>query len=126
MKYLVDTHIFLWWLQENNRLKFQIKEILSQPDNIIYVSVISGWELSIKSRTKSKLKLKTTIEDCYKKAGLEILDIKLPHVLQLTKLSILHKDPFDRMLIAQAQVEDATIITTDEKIWQYKVALVKA
>lgn len=64
-------------------------------------------------------------EDCFQKAGFEILDVKFSHVLRLQKLEQYHKDPFDRMLIAQAQVENATIITGDEKIWRYDVPILK-
>ncbi|MBI4990721.1 type II toxin-antitoxin system VapC family toxin [Candidatus Gottesmanbacteria bacterium] len=126
MKYLVDTHIFLWWLNEEEQLKTSIKSILSDTDNIIYVSVVTAWEMSLKLRAKRKIKLKSTIEDCFQKAGFEILDIRLPHVLQLAKLQDVHKDPFDRMLIAQANVEEATLITGDEKIWKYDIPILRA
>lgn len=126
MKYLVDTHIFLWWLNNEKRLKTSIKEILTNSDNKILVSVITAWEISIKLTVSSKIKLKTTIEDCFEKAGFEILNVNFPHVIYLTKLVNHHKDPFDRMLIAQAQSEGATLITGDTKIWKYKINLVKA
>ena len=126
MKYLVDTHIFLWWLNSEKRLKTSVIDILKDPDNIIYVSVVSAWEISIKLLAKSHLRLKTTIEECFQKAGFEILEVKLAHVLQLKKLKDIHKDPFDRMLIAQAQCEGATLITGDEKIWKYDVEVLRA
>lgn len=126
MSYLVDTHIFLWWLQDERRLKYSIKDILSNPANIIYASVVTAWELSLKLRKKSKFRLKTTLNECFQKAGFGILDITLPHVLQLQKLKDYHNDPFDRILIAQAQVENLTLITSDEKIWKYKVKKLKA
>lgn len=125
MKYLVDTHIFLWWLNSEKKLRNSVKEILKDPDNIIYVSVISAWELSIKLIKDSKFRLKTTIEDCFQKAGFEILDINFSHVLHLQKLEQHHKDPFDRMLIAQAQSEGAVLITGDDKIWKYDVDVLK-
>lgn len=125
MKYLLDTHIFLWWLQNDKRLKDSIRTILTQSDTI-YVSVVSGWELSIKLKKKSKFKLKSTIEECYQKAGFEILDVKLPHILYLQRLQDHHNDPFDRMLISQAKSEGLTLITGDEKIWKYDVPLLKA
>ncbi len=126
MKYLVDTHIFLWWLNEEKQLKTSIKNILSDADNTIYVSVVTAWEISIKLKAKRKIKLKSTVEDCFQKAGFEILDIKLPYVLQLSGLHDIHKDPFDRMLIAQAKTEEATLITADEKIWKYGIPVLKA
>lgn len=126
MKYLVDTHIFLWWLNDEKRLKTSIKEILKSRDNIIYASVVTAWELSIKLTKNSTVRLKTTIEDCFQKAGFEILDVKFSHVLHLQKLEQHHKDPFDRMLIAQAVSEDATLITGDAKIWKYDVEVLRA
>lgn len=126
MKYLVDTHIFLWWLVDEKRLKASIKEILQNQDNTIYASVITAWELSIKLTNSSALRLKTTIEDCFQKAGFDILNVTFSHVLHLQKLEQHHKDPFDRMLIAQARVENATLITGDEKIWKYDVEVLRA
>lgn len=126
MKYLVDTHIFLWWLNSEKRLKTSVINILKDPDNIIYVSVVSAWEISIKLQSNSKFKLKTTIEKCFQKAGFEILEVKLSHVLQLKKLKDIHKDPFDRMLIAQAKSGGATFITGDEKIWKYDIPILRA
>lgn len=124
MHYLIDTNVFLWWLNADKRLKEPILEILKASDNQIYVSTASGWEISIKN-TAGKLSLKTTLEDCFKLAGFEILDINLNHVLNLNKLPTLHKDPFDRIIISQAQVENFTLITSDKKIFKYKINLVK-
>lgn len=126
MKYLCDTHIFLWWLNNDKRLKKTVRDILESPENIIYASVVSAWEIVIKLKTNPKFKLKTTVAECFQKAGFSVLDIELHHALRLEELKLIHHDPFDRMLIAQAQVEGATIITTDEKIGKYKVDLVKA
>lgn len=126
MKYLVDTHIFLWWLNGENKLKNSVIDILKNPDNTIYVSVISAWELSIKLTRKSSFRLKSTIENCFQKAGFDILDVKFSHVLHLQKLKQYHKDPFDRMLVAQAISENATLISGDAKIWKYNVEVLKA
>lgn len=125
MKYLVDTHIFLWWLNDDKRLKTSIKEILKSRDNSIYASVVTAWELSIKFTKNSTFRLKTTIEDCFQKAGFDILDVKFSHILHLQKLEQHHKDPFDRMLIAQTVSENAILITGDEKIWKYDVEVLK-
>jgi PIN domain nuclease of toxin-antitoxin system len=126
MKYLIDTHIFLWWLNDDKRLKPAIKTILSNPDSIVFVSVASAWEISIKLNSNNTIKLKTTIDSLFEDSGFEILDITLPHVLHLSKLKNLHKDPFDRMIVAQAIIEKATLITGDAKIWKYDVPILKA
>ena len=120
--YLLDTHIFLWSLDETKRLTKEVAKILKDPRNRIFVSVATAWEMSIKQKN-GKLPLKTTLEECFRKSNFEILEIKLPHILQLENLPFYHKDPFDRMLVAQAIVEKLMIITADEKIKKYDVSV---
>lgn len=127
MKYLVDTSIFLWSLNGDKKLKDEIKEIIENSKNQIFVSIASAWEISIKSRA-GKLPLKTTLSKCFEILDFEILDINLNHILEFNRLALHkdHKDPFDRLLISQARVENLTLITTDEKIWKYNLPLLKA
>ena len=120
--YLLDTHIFLWSLDETKRLTKEVAKILKDPRNRIFVSVATAWEISIKQK-KGKLPLKTTLEECFRKSNFEILEIKLPHILQLENLPTYHKDPFDRILVAQAIVEKLMIITEDGKIKKYDVSV---
>lgn len=120
MNYLIDTHIFLWWLSNDKKLKDSFRQIIEDPKNHIYVSVVSGWEISIKNR-KGKLPLKTTLAECFKVAGFEVLNISFEHVLSLNKLPLYHQDPFDRMLVAQAKAEKLKLITDDTKIKKYSV-----
>ncbi len=125
MKYLLDTNIFLWALNDDERLKKTIRKILEDPLNEIFASVVNGWEISIKHKL-GKLPLKTTLLECFKKSNFEVLNINFEHILQLDKLSSYHKDPFDRILISQAKAENLTLITSDAKILRYKVSSVKA
>lgn len=127
MHYLIDTHIFIWWLSGNKKLKSSIRKILENNENHIVASVINGIEISVKARTR-KIKLKTTVERMFEISGLKVLDVNLSHVLELDKLPLYknHKDPFDRILIAQARVENLTLISSDEKIWKYDLPLLKA
>ena len=120
--YLLDTHIFLWSLDETKRLTEEVVKILKDSRNRIFVSVATAWEMSIKQK-KGKLPLKTTLEVCFRKSNFEILEIKLPHILQLENLPTYHKDPFDRILVAQAIVEKLMIITEDGKIKKYDVSV---
>lgn len=124
MRFLLDTHIFLWALEGNKQLKDSVREIIINPDNQIFVSVVSGIEISIKSKIK-KLKLKTTLEKMFDISGFGVLNVNFNHVLWMNTLPIYHRDPFDRILIAQAIVENLTLITSDEKIWKYKTSLIK-
>lgn len=127
MRCLVDTNIFLWSLNGDKKLKAEIKEIIENPKNQIFVSIASAWEISIKNRA-GKLPLKTTLSKCFEILDFEILDINLIHTLEFNRLPLHkdHRDPFDRILISQARVENLTLITTDEKIWQYDLRLLKA
>lgn len=124
MHYLADTHILLWWLEDHPRLPQSIKELLADSTNIIYFSTASAWEISIKAKTK-KLPLKTSLETVFANIHFDHLTISLEHILQTEKLPLFHTDPFDRMLIAQAKVENLKFITADKKIWQYDLPLVK-
>ncbi len=118
MKYLLDTHILIWWAEDNNKLKPQYKEIIADGDNMIFVSIVSVWEVIIKTKLK-KIKLKTSIDKIIDRYDFHLLDIKLNHVLELNELKDYHKDPFDRLLICQSRVEDLTLLTDDRLITQY-------
>ena len=118
--YLLDTHILIWWLKENPRLTPLVKKLLADRQNTIYISVINIWEMYIKVN-KQKLELPRNWEKVIEKTGFNVLPVSLLHVRELSKLGEFHKDPFDRMLIAQAQSEKLTIITDDVKIRKYKV-----
>lgn len=125
MRYLLDTHIFLWWLWGNKKLKNSVREIIQSPKNQILVSVVSGIEISIKHKS-GKLSLKTTLRRMFEISGFEILNINLSHIFKLDKLPIYHKDPFDRLLVSQAKTENLTLVTSDDKILKYKVSTLKA
>ena len=118
MKYLLDTHILIWWAENNKKLKPKYKEIIADGENMIFVSVVSVWEVIIKTKLK-KIRLKTSVDKIIERYGFQVLDIKLDHVLGLNKLKNYHKDPFDRLLITQSKVEDMTLLTDDKLINQY-------
>ena len=120
MRYLLDTHIFLWWLADDKKLLEKPRELIKNPDNQIFISVASAWEMSIKSKI-GKLSLKTTIHDCFEGSGFLVLDLLLTHVLELDKLPPYHQDPFDRILIAQSKVENLILISDDMKIKKYDI-----
>lgn len=127
MRYLVDTHIFLWWLNGDKKLKDPIRKIIENKENQVTVSVISGIEISFKART-GRIKLKTTIKRMFEISGFKVLDVSLDHVLGLDALPLQksHNDPFDKILIAQSRAENLTFITVDKKIWKYNLSLLKA
>jgi len=121
MKYLLDTHILLWWLDGDKRLSKKFKKVIEDTSIIKLVSVASIWEIIIKVQAK-KLPLKTSVENLVKKIMFPILNIDVIHVLKLIKLPDIHKDPFDRMLVAQARSEDCILLTDDKNIKKYKVS----
>jgi len=121
-RYLIDTHILLWWLNGSKELNDSIKYILEKPENQIYLSVAILWEISIK-HSLGKLPLQTTLSEMISASGFELLSITERHVLELEKLPLLHHDPFDRMLVAQAKSENLTVITVDKKIRDYDVEI---
>ncbi|MEP0916495.1 type II toxin-antitoxin system VapC family toxin [Leptolyngbya sp. DQ-M1] len=127
MKALLDTHTLLWWVANNPQLSQPVREIISNPDNTIYLSVASSWEIIIKSNT-GKLPLPEPsaqfIQSCLNVNRFESLAIDLTHVLQLDTLPDYHKDPFDRILLAQSQVEKMAILSADPLIARYSVQII--
>ncbi|MDB9538499.1 type II toxin-antitoxin system VapC family toxin [Anabaenopsis tanganyikae CS-531] len=122
MSFLLDTHILLWFLENDSKLSTQVREVIINPKNIIFVSAISAWEISIK-QSLGKLIAPNNLEEALRFSRLEVLAMKLAHAIKVADLPMHHKDPFDRMLIAQALVEGLTIITVDHKFKLYDVPL---
>lgn len=127
MKYLLDTHTFLWAIGEPENLSKKVLEIIENTDNEIFTSVVNTWEICIKYSI-GKLNLKKDPEkfilDEINEAGFQILDIKLNHLFPLTRLPDFHKDPFDRLLIAQSQIEGLPILSNDPLIKKYKTKVI--
>ena len=117
MKYLLDTQVLIWWLEGSSRLPEEIKTII-EGKNIKLVSVASFWEIVIKTKLK-KLKLKKSLDFIVQNMEFEVLDINLNHVLGVNRLKNIHKDPFDRILIAQSIEEKCIFLTTDKLIKKY-------
>lgn len=122
--FLLDTHVFIWWMEEK-KLSKEITEIINNPNNRILLSLAVVWEIIIKKRI-GKIKLPKNWLENINNGIFEILPIEFNHVLSLDQLPSYHHDPFDRMLISQTIFENAQIITADKKIWKYKVGLIKA
>ena len=127
MRYLLDTCTWIFLLTDSSKLSDRQKEAILSPDNTIYLSVISAWEMTIKI-SKGKLKLPKLLdnlifESCIKD-GYKILDLDIFSVLNAKNLPSHHQDPFDRMLISQAIDNDLTIITSDSKFSLYEVKLI--
>ena len=125
MSYLLDTHTLLWWLSENLLLSTQAKKIISTPQNLIFVSAVSAWEISIK-KAIGKLEAPDDLEQAIAYNNFTPLEITIRDGILAGQLPNHHNDPFDRMLIAQAMNNNLTIITKDSQILQYQVKTILA
>ena len=127
MKVLLDTHAFLWSVTDDPQLSALAKETIANPENIILFSVVSAWEIIIKQGT-GKLTLpepaETYIPSRLEANQFSTLPVNLSHVLQVASLPALHRDPFDRLLVAQSQVEAIPIISVDQFVKQYPVTVI--
>ncbi len=127
MKILLDTHIFLWFISDDNKLATDIRDAISDYDNEVYLSIISIWECIVKYKL-GKLPLPES-PDIYlpkQRDRHQIINLNLDEssVVQLTKLPSLHRDPFDRMLICQALQHNLSIATADKAIRAYPIKLI--
>jgi PIN domain nuclease of toxin-antitoxin system len=125
MKLLLDTHAFLWWLSDPKLLATPAAAAIADPQNQVLISVAVLWEIAIK-RAIGKLIAPIDFGQDVARAGFSLLPIEVSHVEKTEQLAVHHRDPFDRMLIAQAMVEGATIISRDPAFSAYPVALIVA
>jgi PIN domain nuclease of toxin-antitoxin system len=126
MKYMLDTHTFIWWHENPTLLSAKVLSICEDFNNQLILSMVSIWEIQIKLQL-NKLKLEHSLTEMVKiqrKNGIEILPIKFEHILRLDNLPLHHKDPFDRLLIAQANIEQLTLLTKDEKFKLYSQPII--
>jgi len=125
MKYLIDTHVLIWFAEGNSQLPLPIQQLISSPENDIFVSHVCFWEIAIKisigklKMTKSLSELGASLQE----NGFSALSTKLQHFEVLMSLPFHHQAPFDRLIIAQAIGEDMTIISHDAQFQSYPVRL---
>ena len=126
MRILIDTHILIWFLEGNSELSDVHKSFIVDSDNEVFTSIASLWEMAIKVNI-GKLTLANPLVDVVaglRKENIEILSITPSHTLQVSSLPLHHRDPFDRMLIAQAQVEFLDVVTNDGAFADYGLNLI--
>ena len=121
MNLLLDTHAFLWWVSDDPRLNAAARAAIAQPSTLVFVSAVTAWEISIKSAL-GKLDAPEDYEVELERHRLRALPIQNAHALAVKHLPLHHQDPFDRLLIAQAQLGRLTLVTHDGRIALYEVS----
>jgi PIN domain nuclease of toxin-antitoxin system len=122
VKLLLDTHVFLWWRTDNARLKRDARKVISTAE-VVWISAASGWEAAIK-QALGKLRIEESFASMVCDSQFDELPITLEHAERAGSLAPHHSDPFDRMLIAQALTQRATLVTHDRRFAAYGVPIV--
>lgn len=119
MRLLLDTHVLLWWLADDRKLSKDARTLIANADHQVLVSAASVWEVAIKAAlTRIEIEL-DDLEDAILKGGFEHLPIAVPHAVGVGRLPDVHRDPFDRMLVAQASIEELRLVTHDRVFERY-------
>ena len=124
-RYLLDTHILIWWFEGSPKLKPEIREIIQSGANAIYLSSGAIWEMAIK-QSIGRLEFPSDLESLLQEDNIQVLPIAASHALAVATLPHHHRDPFDRIQIVQAQLDGLTLISRDEAFEQYDVQLITA
>jgi PIN domain nuclease of toxin-antitoxin system len=125
LKFLLDTHVLLWWFKKDRRLSNKVSKIIEDRSNIVFASAASTWEISIK-KAIGKLQAPDDIEEALHKNNFVPLPISVTHGVLAGQLPFHHDDPFDRIIIAQSIIEGLTLITRDQWQFLYDVKYIEA
>ena len=125
MDILIDTHVLLWWLADDEFLSETTRDLIADPSNEITISAASGWEIVIK-RALGKLAFDGDLEKEIAGQGFKPLPVTFAHAAEISALPNIHRDPFDRMLVAQARIENLCLLTADQNILRYPVTTAQA
>jgi len=125
MNLLLDTHVLLWWLNGHPTLSKKSQAAIADGKNLVFVSAVVVWEIRIKE-AQGKLEIPRNFKRVLESQPFEMLDITVEHAHAVRDLPVHHRDPFDRMLLAQAKVEGFTLVTHDVRLKKYKVSLIAA
>jgi PIN domain nuclease of toxin-antitoxin system len=118
LRILLDTHLLLWWLGNTPDLSETARALISEPENTVFVSAVSLWEIWLKE-SLGKLRLPADFEARMADEPFESLPMSATHARQVALLPWHHRDPFDRMLVAQARAENLTLLTADDQVTRY-------
>jgi PIN domain nuclease of toxin-antitoxin system len=121
---LLDTHVVLWWLNDSPELLPEARSVIAEPQNLVYVSTVSVWEIVLK-RSIGKLDIPADWSTALAQEPFRRLAVTWEHALKVAELPDLHRDPFDRLLLAQAMVESLVLVTHDDVIVRYGTGVLK-
>ena len=122
---LLDTHALVWWLSDVSRLSEAARAAIAEPRNDIFVSAITGWEIAVK-RAKGRITAPDHLSAMIEERGFTHLPLTFHHAEQAGNLPLHHRDPFDRLLVAQAQAEGLVLVTRDARIPRYGIRTLTA
>jgi PIN domain nuclease of toxin-antitoxin system len=125
MNLLLDTHVLLWWLDDDPTLSRRARTAIADMNNVVFVSAAAVWEIRIKQGL-GKLDIPDDFETVLDDQAFETLSITVEHAHAIKGLPSLHRDPFDRMLVAQAKCEGFTLVTRDIHLKQYEIPVLNA
>jgi len=125
MRLLLDAHVLLWATDLSDRLRPETRDAIADPESEVFVSIATIWELSIKSNI-GKLRLPPEFFDYLEPDGFQLLPVSLDHVRHFETLPLHHRDPFDRILVAQSACDGLTLVTRDPKICLYGIDILQA
>ena len=124
MKYLLDTHVVIWLADmDAKRLSSKTMEVIRLQDSQLFISIVTFWEIALKMNA-GKLELGISLNTLFEnveKSGIAIISIKKEHLHRIQSLPLIHKDPFDRLLISTALFEEMILVTADENIQKYNI-----
>ena len=128
MKVLLDTHAFLWWVSDDRQLSRRARRIIGDGSNEVFFSAVSGWEIAIKVRL-GRLRIDADDPEAFvaqqvSANNLGILPIHLSHALRTYSLPDHHRDPFDRLLVAQSTIEAIPLLSADRRLSEYRVRVI--
>lgn len=126
MNLLLDTHAFLWWVSDDPQLPDRARDAIADGRNEVFFSVVSAWEIVVKAglgRLRLEGETDAFIDEQLEANAFQVLPVHLRHALALAGLPDLHRDPFDRMLVAQASNDDLTIVSGDPRLVAYPVSV---
>ncbi len=125
MNFLLDTHVLLWWLDDNPALSEKARSVIADGEHLVFISAATIWEIRIKEAL-GKLKIPSNFQKVLSEQSFEMLDITFDHAHAISTLPNHHRDPFDRMLVAQAKTEGLSLVTRDRQLKNYNIPIVEA